>query len=458
MDLQACRYTNSDTSANLLEVLDHAGEIGVRWALPGGLQRMEVLAKARNRLDMFARMNDHPGQRIALISPRMTRPISGWIYEVQPAGAGRVQYVCYGGWRRHEDIYDTTIYDPADTNGDVVSTVLTDHCTFYNGDSGDITLTGAAIGGWQPEDETGSTVQDIIRDMINLSDSNNAVWDYYLKDEVTDGTHIRQLIPYFKPRSASTSIDWQVKMQDFRHFEMSRGIAERKNDITIYYDTIGGTATGTDETTLTDSGTSFTTDNIKVGDTVINETDDSRARVVSVDSNTQITTSALSGGTDNTFQSGDVYRIILQDLQSVNVAASPKSPFNKEYREIKRGMDETQATYYANMVLDQYDVVKQQMPFVVAAPYIKDVKGARWPLLEVIARGGGYIRINDLYPTAALSSESLNNATAFFITALDYDHSYNQMRVNVDIRDSRLDVRLLQAGILSSEAVGRRTY
>lgn len=458
IDLFAYRFQNNDTSASLLEQLRHPEKVGVRWSLPGGLQRMEVMIKANNKFDMYNRMNNHAGHRVALVGRGSSHPIAGWIYETQPAGANRVMYIIYGGWRRHEDIYDTTIYTPTNTNGNVVSTLLTDHCAFYSGDASHITLTGAAIGGWTVEDETGSKVRDVILDMIDLSDSSNNVWDYWLKDETIDSGKLRQMIPYFAPRSKSASINWQVDLKDLRSLEMSRGIVERKNDVTIYYDTVGGSATGGSATTLVDSGASFTTENISVGDTVINETDDSRARVVSVDSNTQITISTLAGGSDNTFQSSDVYRITLQDLQSVNVTATTQTPFDKEYREIKRGFNAAQAGYYAQMTLDQYDVVKQQIPFTITAPFVRDGNGARWPLFEMIAQGGGYIRINDLYPSGALTTQSLNNATAFFITALDYDHTNNEMRVNVDIRDSRLDVRLLQSGILNSEAVGRRTW
>lgn len=71
-----------------------------------------------------------------------------------------------------------------------------------------------------------------------------------------------------------------------------------------------GTVTTADATgvTLTDSGATFT-GNVAVNDIVYNETDGSFATVVSVDSNTQITTNGLSGGTDDQFASSDAYSI-----------------------------------------------------------------------------------------------------------------------------------------------------
>ena len=82
----------------------------------------------------------------------------------------------------------------------------------------------------------------------------------------------------------------------------------------IEHDTWNGTESGTVTTadvtgvTLTDSSGTFT-GNAAVNDIVYNETDGSYATVVTVDSNTQITTDGLSGGTDNQFALSDVYSI-----------------------------------------------------------------------------------------------------------------------------------------------------
>lgn len=65
-----------------------------------------------------------------------------------------------------------------------------------------------------------------------------------------------------------------------------------------------GGGTGTD---LDNSGASFLSNDIKYGDIVRNITDGSYAYVVSVDGNTQITTTSLTGGGDNTWTSGDDY-------------------------------------------------------------------------------------------------------------------------------------------------------
>ena len=75
---------------------------------------------------------------------------------------------------------------------------------------------------------------------------------------------------------------------------------------------IAGTHTGAGDsaTTLTDSSGLFTTtDDVYAGMVVHNTTDGSWGTVSSVDSATQITTSALTGGTDNDFDASDAYVI-----------------------------------------------------------------------------------------------------------------------------------------------------
>ena len=61
--------------------------------------------------------------------------------------------------------------------------------------------------------------------------------------------------------------------------------------------------------TLIDSGATFVADNVKTGAWVVNTTDGSVASVISVDSETQITTDKLADGPDNEFAGSDVYKI-----------------------------------------------------------------------------------------------------------------------------------------------------
>jgi hypothetical protein len=257
------RYSYSDTSATLLETFRDYQSLGVRWSLPGGIQRIEVVIKTRNKYELYERMNTHAGQRIAIYSPQMTLPNSGWIYEVNAMGDGQVEYVAFGSWRRLKEVYDVTIYDPTDTTGEVLKTALADHCLFYNSTSSNISISGSAIGGWQVADEIGSTLQDIIQDMIDMSDSTYRRYDFVMIDEALSGTSLRKLFAGFQPRSSTAAINWQVDVSELGGLRTGMGIIDTFSNFVIFYDTVGGTATGGSATTLIDTGAAFTTSGLK---------------------------------------------------------------------------------------------------------------------------------------------------------------------------------------------------
>lgn len=70
-----------------------------------------------------------------------------------------------------------------------------------------------------------------------------------------------------------------------------------------------GTATGGSQTTIVDSSGTFQTDSVVAGDTVINDTTMEHSIVVSVDSETQLTTEATRHS-DTLATNGDSYRIV----------------------------------------------------------------------------------------------------------------------------------------------------
>jgi len=86
--------------------------------------------------------------------------------------------------------------------------------------------------------------------------------------------------------------------------------ATTDGNLVTFYDATG-THTGPSEqpTTLDDSLAAFVSFGIEVGMGVRNITDGSAGTVVSIDSETSITTSVLTGGTDNDWDASDVYEI-----------------------------------------------------------------------------------------------------------------------------------------------------
>lgn len=99
----------------------------------------------------------------------------------------------------------------------------------------------------------------------------------------------------------------------------------------------------------------------------------------------------------------------------------------------------TPANQFEDKHLATFEEPVQQQDFTIGSAFIRDGSGARWPLWEMIKRGPGYIRINDLYPTAVLLASSNDRLRVFFTSALDYDYASNTMRVVPDLPDSRLD-------------------
>ena len=81
------------------------------------------------------------------------------------------------------------------------------------------------------------------------------------------------------------------------------------NNMTLVLATFSYACTGGgSSTSLQDTVNDFTALDIVVGDTVENVTDGSSAAVVTITDSDDITTTALSGGSDNTWTSGDTYR------------------------------------------------------------------------------------------------------------------------------------------------------
>jgi hypothetical protein len=74
--------------------------------------------------------------------------------------------------------------------------------------------------------------------------------------------------------------------------------------------TVTGSATSTGTgTALADTAASFIQDAVYAGDVITNDTDGSAAVIASVETETGLTTTALTGGSDNTWESGDTYTI-----------------------------------------------------------------------------------------------------------------------------------------------------
>lgn len=434
---------------------DNPENVGIRWSLENfGTQRIEVLVKPRNKFDAYDRYSNHLGQRIGVYSHWATRPITGFVTSVEYAGGGRILYVAKGPIVRMESEPDTTVYASTLAIGGssgAIATVLANMPTRVD----DTTTTNigtntSTLLGYQPRFPEGSYPADVIKEIITLSDASFNIYDFWFIDNVFTGTSIGKWTPYYTARSTSASINWQVNRSDIKDLSLSRNIDDTVTDANVWYAVHNGAHDGANNAAvMTDSSESFLVAGIKVGDSITNITDQSRGQISAVTATT--ITASLSGGTDNDWDTGDTYSIELKNPVNKQTATTTPVYWKTEVNILERQFASSKATRYATTLLHPEAV--QVQAFTVTAPTIRDGSGGRWPLWEVITQGGGYIRINDLFPAAAIFSQSQNNLTTFRITALDYDYASNTLRVNVDNKDKRLDARLRREGIVNSEMV-----
>lgn len=449
-------FDTDTTSPTCRETRDDARGMGIRWSLDGhGVIRIEAEIKARNKWDLWDRLQHHASKRMALYTNWYRRPVSGYITEVHPVGANAVGYVAAGpGVVRLEDAYDTTLYPSTDNVTKTLSTILTDHVPVVT-NSDNIDTNATTLGGWQPKLPEGETPKDMIRVLLDMSDSSYGVYHFWLRDRHFQGMNLRGWEAFYRKQGSTAFLTWLATDDDIAGKDAARMI-DPITSVKIYYGVISGTHTGANNSTatLTDSGASFVANGVKEGDRVYNITDGSSGRVKSVDSATQLTIHPLTGGTDNDFDTNDIYSVSLQDSQLSVTATGTAVSWGRQIVEQKPRLSSTQATQYANALLQEGTFASFSL--TLGSPLISTIKGARWPLFEVIANGGAYIELQSEDPALAVFTATTgDDRRRLFITAMDYAHDTRKLRLAVDTPDRRIDAALRLAGILRQEMIVR---
>jgi hypothetical protein len=456
MKLHAGRWSTDGATKYADSAFNHPENIGVNWRLDShGVGRIEVTVRTRNKIDQYDRYKNHLGHRIALYGSDCYRPISGFITDVEYAGAGRVTYTAKGpGACRLEDEYYTTVQATATGLDNLLAAMLTASVSVSSSDQSNIDNNTTTASGWQPNHPEGSLPRDVIQDILKMSDSSGNIWDFWFLDPPFSGVSLGDYLPYYKARSETADADWVVYRRDLSRISLARDINDLKTDVTVYYGTITGTH-DTSSSGLRDSSVNFRTLGVQPGDRITNITDGCRARVAWIDptNDDEISTTGLSGGSTNDFTIGDTYAIELQEPKYTQTDSVTASYWTREYADSQPKMTSAQASQYADILKDTEP--RQVQSFTVGAPWIRDGNGAKWPLWAVVAQGGGYLRVADLYPAAALFSTSADKLTTFRITGLDYDYAGNSLSVTVQDPSLRLDARLRRAGIVGSDMVQR---
>lgn len=471
--LYAARYKTNFTGyhitgGSMAESFDEVERLGIRWNLETyGVERIEVTVKTRGPLDQYNRMNTHFGgdnaamQRLAVFDNNVYQCVSGFITGIRPEGQNQVTYIAKGpGWN-HYDQYGPTVtnYTSATTTSAMLINFLDDDVFILSDDMSNIEETSTALGGWQHPAHFGIYPGDYIEFARKAGNSAGQLWDYWCVDRPLLWGNLQDFTPYFSNRANRTTPDWKVSINDLSSLSLDRDMSQFRSSANIWYGTYLMTAaSGGGTATLNVTGATFLDGRFSVGDEVRNLTDGSTARIREIASSTQLLTSNLNGGSDNLFSSGDSVSIQCKGLFNQSSAGSYSTFYhlNRRLAEHRPELNATQAAQYSTAMHDFYGVPVQSAAFTVSSLWIRDANGAKRPLWAPIFEGGGVIQITDLYPAAAVSlNQATNNLDTFFITSMDYDYTSNQLRVGVNVPDSRLDAKLRMAGILGSEMIAR---
>lgn len=456
--LYVARHENTRSLPDLLEVFSEVQDLGIRWSLEKfGTERIEVTIKTKGLADVYNRMKNHPGQRLTIFDQNVWTNLSGFITAVEPQGANLVKYIAKGpAWLLYKNLY-TAIYATSATISDSIKAVLLNangFVTICADDQTNIATNATTLGGWQVSAYGGDYPGTMIDNWLNMSDSSYNTYDFWLLDDFFAGTVLEPWIPYYQARTSNAEADWFVNLSDLPDVKQGVDINEVYTDVTVFYGIATGTGDGSSTgNTLSDAGATFLDDGVSEGDSITNITDDSRGIVDSVTSNTVLVAKDLTGGGSNDFANGDVYSIQLKNGQNYINGTTTTSYIGRKYVEHQSNMTSTQATQRVNTLLN--GDITQINPFTITAPFIRHKDGGLFRLWEVIARGGGHIRINDLYPTGRLFTQNMNNLTTFRISAMDYDYQSNSLRVVPDKPDIRMDAQLVRHGVLGAAMIGR---
>lgn len=128
---------------------------------------------------------------------------------------------------------------------------------------------------------------------------------HYLRDTNWADNHTNEILQAFNDALKAVN---SVRVGDRNQLQVGFDFQREIQDIPFDQEKTGDiTTAGT--TTLIDSSATFESDGVAPGDEVENTTDASFSRVISVDSETQLTVSTPQNGTDNDFDVDDSYKI-----------------------------------------------------------------------------------------------------------------------------------------------------
>lgn len=458
--LNVARYSNDGT--RLYEMFDSPKDIGVRWALPGGIQRIEVTVRSKSRQEAFNRYRYNIGDQIVLFDDYLDMPIArGWIYESKLSGLD-VTYICGGAWKHHNDILVTTQPIPTDNTDEyLVNSVLP---MVFGGamNVSNIISTGIPISNYELPTK-GKYPDEIIPDLLKMGDTSSNILDYWTNEP---RFNFNQTLNYpnanLQPRYSSTGRStpntayWRVNLKDISTYELSRNAWNMRNNITIYYadtTTLSANASGgATSITVTNPGGFSSGYKIEVS----LDSGETFNAVVDTVSGFNVNFITKIPGMGVVASTGNLVRVT-EPLVSITTSDPiPVSNYwERQYAEDQAQFDSTQAQNYSEAMLTALSYPANENSFSIGG-FIWDAQEQKWPIWRLLTHPG-IIEIRDLSPDGELFNTALDRLRSFNVVALDYDHTKRIMRVTPDAYygEQRLDVILQQLGARVGQSVGR---
>lgn len=443
----------------IYETFPDPASVGVRWSLPGGVQRIEVTVRPRHKNEAFNRTLYNLGDQIVLYDSYLDKPIvSAWIYSGRYEGQS-VVYSGGGDWKRHADQAVKTAPTPADDTDVYLKDTVLAAVFAGNMSTDNIMATGVAIGNYEVDELRGVYPQKIIERILEMGDSDANVLDYWTSTQrFTPGGAVDYPMANLQPRISDTP-SWRITMADLAGNSLERSAWKMRNQVDIYY---GPTTALTND--IAGGVSSIVVNNASIiqQEYTIEITLDSgkkhRSAVDAVSgSSVGLVTKIPGTGTNPIASAGNLVRVV-DPLTAVSAAdtIAGDTYWEAEFSDERPTFNQGAAQNYADAYLSALAYPVSETSFSIGGPYVSDYHHQRWPLWRMLANPG-IIEISDLLPDASLLAEHLDGLRSFRIVALDYDHKSRTMRVTPDAYqgEQRLDVLLQQLGAPVGQMVNR---
>lgn len=434
----------------------------IRCNLPGWLEKLSFIVKARSRMDALDRRERDFGTRI-VVADNDAVMAHAYVYAVDVDGV-HVRYECTGPWRRHANQFYIGPIDPADDIVTVLQDVLSTNvpAVYVNSRNFDAnTTTAKDLFRREIESGLGILPVDAVRAILTMRGPSDAgvypLYDYYCapRDLLAGLPQLDEA--FYQSRDMTrTHTQWYIRARDMLPGDAGEHshIYDYQSTVTVGYGKVQGQATGGSANLLIDTTKNFAEEGVRVQDLITSLVDNLSCWVVAISTTTNpndtLSTPGISWSAD------EDYSITLEvpAYKSVQASAtayqdlwtSVAAPF--ELMEL----NSTQAAQLAGELAQDLSNPILQQPFTIGSNRIRTITGGVRPVWWLL-RQPSYMRVVDSGFNNNADNIDLAERIGLFTSALDYSHDDRTMTVTPTQPSDRLDVRLQSAGILSGQGV-----